>query len=178
MLESIAVPLILVILLYVGFRLYRPSWFQSPRENFVVKSTGPPSLSPINTPASPTPAPAPVVQAAPKEAPRLITPSGPSAPAAASSAPATISPEAKPIDPYEDNNMEAPISDSLRHPERSFGPGIEGNSARMAVSSGVASTKTLTSESPFSPDFAQNGGMFMGAVTANDLSNQDSYAVA
>jgi hypothetical protein len=89
-----------------------------------------------------------------------------------------MSPEAMPVDPFEDSNMEAPIKDSMRHPELSFGPGMDNSGIKKAVASGVMDKRGLTSESPFSPEFAQNGGQFMGAVTANDLSHDDTYATA
>jgi hypothetical protein len=72
--------------------------------------------------------------------------------------------------------MEAPIEDSMRHPELSFGPGIENSGMNRLATSGVASARVASSESPFSPDFAQNGGKFMGDVTANDLTKDDRFA--
>jgi hypothetical protein len=107
-----------------------------------------------------------------------VAPAGPGAPNATPlpNTPPTISPEAKPVDPYDDKNMEAPIHDSMRFPELSFGPGIENKGVKNAVASGVANARGMTSESPFSPEFAQNGGIFMGAVSANDLSRDDTYA--
>jgi hypothetical protein len=92
--------------------------------------------------------------------------------------PATISPEAAPVDPYDDKNMEAPIHDSMRFPELSFGPGVENNRTGIVQASGVGNSKGLTSESPFSPEFAQNGGVFMGNVSANDLTRDDRFANA
>jgi hypothetical protein len=91
---------------------------------------------------------------------------------------ATLSPEVQAIDPFEDSNMEAPIKDSMRHPELSFGPGMDNSGVKKAVASGVMHKGALSSESPFSPEFAQNGGQFMGDVTANDLSHDDTYATA
>jgi hypothetical protein len=89
-----------------------------------------------------------------------------------------MSPEPMPIDPYHDSNMEAPIKDSMRHPELSFGPGMDNSGIKKGVASGVMNKGALNSESPFSPEFAQNGGQFMGTVTANDLSQDDTYATA
>jgi hypothetical protein len=82
------------------------------------------------------------------------------------------------MDPYEDSNMEAPIRDSMRHPELSFGPGVDNTGMNRLATSGVASARASAGESPFSPDFAQNGGAYMGAVYANDLTKGDSYAEA
>jgi hypothetical protein len=61
-------------------------------------------------------------------------------------------------------------------PELSFGPGVENRGVKNGPASGIASAKGVTSESPFSPEFAQNGGIFMGSVTANDLTKDDRYA--
>jgi hypothetical protein len=125
-----------------------------------------------------TPAAAPVIQAAPVQEVRTVSTGGPNSPNAAAPAgtPPTISPEETPMDPYDDKNTEVPIKDSMRHPELSFGPGPDNTGTRNAAFSGVANSKALTSESPFSPDFAQNGGLFMDKVSANDLNSEDTYA--
>lgn len=185
MFDTLVLALSLAVALFVGYlilKAYKPTWFQgsSTIEKFVPKAMGPPAATLINTPALPTPSPAPPVRQDPPQEERTVAPGGPAAPNA--EAPpdtrATISPEAAPIDPYEDRNMEAPIKDSMRHPELSFGPGVNNTGTAKLTASGVGSDRALTSESPFSPDFAQNGGTFMGAVSANDLSHDDSYATA
>jgi hypothetical protein len=107
---------------------------------------------------------------------RVVSPGGPNAPNAAGDSPTTISPEVNPTDPYDDKNMEAPIQDSMRHPEMSFGPGVDNSGMNKLSTSGVGNTKVGAAESPFSPDFAQNGGTFMGSVLANDLTKDDMYA--
>lgn len=154
-------------------RAYKPSWFQSvPKvEPFVTKPR-----TMINTPPTPIPAPAPPIMQEPPEEPRVVAPGGPNPPNAAPNVPPKISPDAAPIDPYDNTNMEAPIHDSMRFPELSFGPGVENKGAKNASAAGIANAKGVTSESPFSPEFAQNGGMFMGGVTANDLTKDDRYA--
>ena len=175
----------IAVVLFMGYllaRAYRPSWFSStPKEAFVARAppSGPPIVSEINVPVVPVPAPAPPVRADPPEEPREVAPGGPGAPnmQAPADTPAAMSPEAKPIDPYDDHNMEAPIHDSMRHPELSFGPGVDNTGMNKLATSGVANTKALSSESPFSPDFAQNGGIFMDSVSANDLSKDDRYAM-
>jgi hypothetical protein len=152
---------------YLLVKAYYPSLFsQKKKETFVVRS-----------PPPPMPAPAPPVKADPPQEERVVAPAGPSPPnAQAPAAPATISPEAKPVDPYEDNNMEAPIHDSMRQPELSFGPGMDNSGMNKLATTGVGSDRVVSSESPFSPDFAQNGGSFMGAVFANDLTKDDRFA--
>jgi hypothetical protein len=111
---------------------------------------------------------------------REVAPGGPGAPNAAAppDTPATLSPEVNPIDPYDDKNMEAPIHDSMRHPELSFGPGVENTGMNQLALSGVGSTRASAAESPFSPEFAQNGATFMGSVFANDLKRGDNFAEA
>jgi hypothetical protein len=140
----------------------------------------PPKPTKVNTPAPPTPAPAPLIsQDAPLQE-REVSPGGPSAPNAAPPAGTrpTLSPEVKPTDPYEDGNMEAPIHDSMRYPELSFGPGVDNTGMNQLALSGVGNAKASASESPFSPEFAQNGANFMGDVGANDLTHDSTYAFA
>jgi len=149
-------------------------------EPFAGNAMGPPSASPLNTPSQPIPSAAPPTRGYQSvEPPRVVAPGGPGAPNMQDTrARATLSPEVQAIDPFEDSNMEAPIKDSMRHPELSFGPGMDNSGVKKAVASGVMHKGALSSESPFSPEFAQNGGQFMGDVTANDLSHDDTYATA
>lgn len=157
-----------------------PSFFKKKAvEAFIQRPTGLPSATVINTPP-PIPAPAPPIVQAPPQEERVVSPGGPNAPTATDlpDRPATISPEVNPVDPYQGNNMEAPIHDSMRFPELSFGPGVENKGAAKVAASGVANARGVTSESPFSPEFAQNGGIFMGSVSANDMSHDDTYANA
>lgn len=166
-------------LLFVGYlmlKAYRPQWFSSlpwmAKESFQEKRPAPP---PAPAPL-PAPAPAPVVLADPPPPERVVAPSGPNPPAArAPSAAATISPEAAPIDPYESEHMQAPIKDTLTYPEMSFGPGVDNKATNKGAESGAASA---LSASTFSPEYAQNGGSFMGSVFANDLQPGDDYASA
>ena len=195
MFENIIVPLIVTIVLFIGYlfvRAYKPTWVgihpvsanvirynqdRATEEAFVA---APPPPTKMNTPPSPMPSPATVVKQDPIEEERVISPGGPSTPNAAAplDTPAYMSPEVKPIDPYEDSNMEASIQDSMRHPELSFGPGVDNTGMNQLATSGVADARAMANESKFSPDFAQNGGSFMGSVVANDLTHDDSYAMA
>jgi hypothetical protein len=185
MFDKVVLALTIAICLYVAYLLvkaYMPSLFKKkmPTEPFAVRAMGAPQASPINTPPRPTPAPAPPIEQQPPQKERVVSPGGPGAPNATAlpDTPAAISPEVQPIDPYEGGNMEAPIHDSMRFPELSFGPGVENKGVVKAAASGVANARGVTSESPFSPEFAQNGGVFMGSVSANDLSHDDTYANA
>lgn len=85
--------------------------------------------------------------------------------------------EEVPFDKEENTYESAQIPERLRHPERSFSPGFINDETGGAVASGVASYSagvTRKAEQTFGPEFVQNGGQFMGGVTAND----DSLAVA
>jgi hypothetical protein len=173
----------IAVLLFVGYlvvRAYFPTLFFGKRENFIVRAppAGPPVANLVNTPPTPAPAPATPLKADPPQEERTVSPGGPNAPNAqpAPDTPPSISPEAKPIDPYDNKNMEAPIQDSMRSPELSFGPGIVNNGMNKLAASGIGSASVTTSESPFSPDFAQNGGSFMGSVFANDLTKDEKYS--
>jgi len=155
MLDSLGLALGLAILLfacYLFVRAYYPTLFSGPKENFVALE--PPEEERVVAPGGPNP-------------PNVMPPAG---------TPPSISPEASPIDPYDDKNMEAPIHDSMRHPELSFGPGVDNSGMNKLATSGTGSARVASSESPFSPDFAQNGGSFMGSVFANDLTKDDKFA--
>jgi len=182
MFRTIALSLFIIVALYVSYLLvkaYRPAWFRV-REPFVQKAMGPPTASSINMAPQPMPSPAPPARQTPAVEPeRTVAPGGPAAPNASSDEiPASMSPEVMPVDPFQDLNMEAPIKDSMRHPEMSFGPGLDNSGVKKAAASGVMNKASLSSETPFSPEFAQNGGQFMGTITANDLNHDSEYATA
>ena len=192
MLGAVITAVLVAAFLFIGYlmlKAYKPSWFKkasaptivhsapTPIEPFV--ATAPPKENPLNTPPPPVPAAAPPVKQDPPQKEREITPGGPNPPnmRAPQEAP-RMSPEVMPTDPYQDNTMEAPIEDSMRHPELSFGPGVSNEGMNKLGLSGTGGSKALASESPFSPEFAQNGGSFMGTVFANDLSHDDTFATA
>lgn len=92
---------------------------------------------------------------------------------------AVIPKEELPFDTQENTYESAQIPERLRHPERSFSPGYVNDETGTAVASGVASYSaavTQKAEQTFGPEFVQNGGQFMGAVTANDDSLAVSYS--
>jgi hypothetical protein len=123
---------------------------------------------------------APVQKNVTQEPPQVVTPSGPNPPNAQEALPSVAKSPEKTVahDPYQETASETPIRDNLRRPENSFGPGVENNGNNLSVASGVSSESVQKGASQFSPEFAQNGGQFMGAVTANDLSHDDTYATA
>lgn len=199
MFQSLLVPLAISAILFIGYlflRAYRPDWFRFgksapavlPRlpytaaetETFVAAPPTPPPTK-VNTAAPPVPAAAPPIKETLPMEPREVAPGGPNTPNAAPPAEASVarmSPEASPLDPYDDRNMEAPIHDSMRHPELSFGPGVDNTATKIMAPAGIGSARTLTEETPFSPDFAQNGANFMGDVFANDLKRESFFAEA
>jgi hypothetical protein len=92
---------------------------------------------------------------------------------------AVIRKEEVPFDTQENTYESAQIPERLRHPERSFSPGYVNDETGTAVASGVASYSaalTQKAEQTFGPEFVQNGGQFMGGVTANDDSLAVSYS--
>jgi hypothetical protein len=113
---------------------------------------------------------------------RVVAPAGPSAPAQAPSpsAPAVIMPAETPFDPQEQTYESADHPDRLRHPERSFGPGLVNDNTGTAVASGIASSAqqvTQNAYQTFGPEFATNGGSFLdNGVTANDSDMPLSYS--
>jgi len=170
----------LLFVAYLIIRAYYPRLLFGKKDNFMVRAppTGPPVATTINAAPTPAPAPATPVMVNPPQEERTVSPGGPSPPNALSPAETapSVSPEAKPVDPYDNKNMEAPIHDSMRSPELSFGPGMENSGMNKLATSGIGSASVTTSESPFSPDFAQNGGSFMGSVFANDLTKDEKYS--
>jgi hypothetical protein len=105
-------------------------------------------------------------------------PSGPNAPGQLP--PPTLPPmivqEERPFDPQEQNHESASIPENLRYPERLYGPGLNNEETGTAITAGIASEVTKQSNQIFGPEFAQNGGNFMGEVVANDTSVETNYS--
>ena len=122
------------------------------------------------------------VYKAPVEAPEdRVVVSSPSAPnqRPPKDAPAVIMPEERAFDPQEQNYESAELPERLRHPERMFGPGLKNDSVASAVAAGTASyasQQTDKAYQTFGPEFAQNGGIFMDSVMANDMSLKNDYS--
>jgi len=153
---------VLVFVVYLFLKAYKPSWF------------GFDSFSSIPGGA------APIELQAPVEPPRTVSPAGPSPPNAA---PPPAAPEAPPDvtarDPLDEPNSSEDLQDNLRHPERSFSPGVKPTDVDRSVMSGVASSRSMTSSQAlqtFAPEMAQNGGEFMQGIAANDTLNDTEFA--
>lgn len=113
---------------------------------------------------------------------RIVAPAGPAAPSQAPSplTPAIIMPPETPYDPQEQTYESAEHPDRLRHPERSFGPGLVNDNTSTAVAAGIASSAqqvTQHAHQTFGPEFATNGGSFLdNGVMANDIDTPLSYS--
>lgn len=112
---------------------------------------------------------------------RVVSSAGPSPPNAAprESMATVISEPEVPNDPYDHTEGEFPVEDSMRYPERSFGPGTMNDQTEIQVNSGVANTavqQTQNSFRTFSPEFAQTGGYVDQQISANDTLDEHIYA--
>ena len=109
---------------------------------------------------------------------RNVSSGGPSSPnqRPSRSQPSVIVQEERPYDPQEQEHESAAIPERLRHPERMFSPGLNNEEIDTAMTAGIASNVTVESNQTFGPEFAQNGGLFMGEVTAHDISMKTAYS--
>lgn len=116
----------------------------------------------------------------PPAPPRVISSSGPNAPSQRPPEnPPTIAPQEVAFDPQENTHESAEIPERLRHPERSFSPGLLNEDTETAVAAGTASyasQMTNNASQVFGPEFAQNGGDFMDGIMANDSTMNTEYS--
>jgi len=121
----------------------------------------------------------------PVEAPRdrVVAPGGPSAPSQRPAAlkPRDLMPPETPMDPQDKGYESAEIPERLRHPERSYSPGLINEDTNQAVESGVASDRFAQAASAsfqqFGPEYVQNGSQFLeNGVMANDLTLETEYS--
>jgi hypothetical protein len=129
-----------------------------------------------------TPAPAPWIQQTVVDTPPRVTVSGGPNTPSMKAMPEVV--EAQPPavadhDSFEETASSAEFTETLRHPERMFSPGLKPSDTNSAVMSGVASNDTLVSSQnlqTFVPEMAQNGGEFMKGIAANDTLGDTEYA--
>jgi hypothetical protein len=166
MIDKFVLSLVIIALLYLGVILvksYQPRWF----DGFSTQKKAAPLAA------------APPVFVPPPPPPQVVAPAGPAAPAAEAPplppAPTRV-PAEKANDPYDEVQGKIPIEDNLRHPENSFGPGLQNRGTFLSEASGVASKNGDGAAVTFSPDFAQNGGEFMNGIFANTLGG-DEYSL-
>jgi hypothetical protein len=158
-----------VLAVFAAFVLYAVySWISTPyTEGFDINSQNYSNYKPL-------PSLAPQVQE-----PRIISPSGPGAPNERAPTDSFVAPPEEPYDPQEQTYESSEHPNRLRYPERLYGPGLEPNDKTSAVESGIASSShqaTMNAYQVFGPEFAQNGGLFMDSVIANDSSVETSYS--
>lgn len=120
---------------------------------------------------------------APTEAPtdRVVSSSGPSAPSQRPprTMPPVIVQEERPFDPQEQSHESAEIPERLRHPERLYSPGLINEGVADSIAAGTAnyaSQVTQDAAQVFGPEFAQNGGLFMEGIMANDTELDVAYS--
>jgi hypothetical protein len=112
---------------------------------------------------------------------RAVSSGGPSPPNAMpkESMSAIMAESEAPNDPYDQTDGQTPMQDSMRYPERSFGPAGQNSITDIAAESGIASRSvqnTQNSARVFSPEFSQNGGYVSDEVVANDTFDDMSYS--
>lgn len=110
-----------------------------------------------------------------------VSPGGPNPPnvAAPHTMPATLGTSPDASDPFSETAEDADAPERLRHPERSFSPGIVPETGAIAIAGGIASTETASSSQAlqtFNPEFIQNGGTFFGTVSAFEDENPNYTA--
>lgn len=128
-----------------------------------------------------TPAYAPPIREPMPRGNMSVSSGGPNPPnvAAPSTMPSTLGSSPDASDPYSETAEEADAPERLRHPERSFSPGIIPETGAIAVAGGIASPETASSSQAlqtFSPEFVQNGGSFFGTVSAFEDENPNYTA--
>jgi hypothetical protein len=128
-----------------------------------------------------TPAYAPPIREPIPRGEMSVSAGGPNPPnvAAPANMPATLGSAPEASDPYSETAEDADAPENLRHPERSFSPGIIPETGAIAVAGGIASAETASSPQAFqtfSPEFVQNGGSFFGTVSAFEDENPNYTA--
>lgn len=163
---------------FLGYALY--SWYSIPTHEgfFNINSQKYKAFEAMNS--------HPLKKAIPEREVAEVAPSGPSAPAERAPAESVVVPPEEPYDPQEQPHESSDHPNRLRYPERLYGPGLEQDSgadsayAANAVDSGIASNShqaTMNAYQVFSPEFAQNGGLFMdNGVMANDTAVKLEYS--
>jgi hypothetical protein len=127
-----------------------------------------------------TPAPGTMVRELKPRGDLNVASGGPNSPNAAAPAnmPPTLSTTAEASDPFAETAEDADAPEKLRHPDRSFGPGIVPEQTAIATASGVAGPVGTSPQAfqQFSPDYVQNGGAFFGSVNAVEDENPNYSA--
>ena len=127
-----------------------------------------------------TPAQGPYVREPVERGSYSVSSSGPNPPNAEAprNMPKTRSPPPEASDPYSESAEDADAPERLRHPERSFSPGIIPEQTSINEGAGLAANPVSSPQAfqTFSPDFVQNGGSFFGTVSAMEDENPNYSA--
>ena len=159
----IVLAILLAVSLYAAY-----SWYSTSNEGFDINSQtyqhALPHIAPIEAPTD-----------------RIIEPSGSNAPSQrpSRSMPPVIVQDERAFDPQEQYHESAELPERLRHPERLYSPGIVNEGVTDAVAAGTAnyaSQVTQDAAQIFGPEFAQNGGVFMNGIMANDTQLDMGYS--
>ena len=178
MFQTILIGISLVVISSIGYVLFK-AWRARAERQEEFQASLKAAATVTEPPAALSNAAPSVALTPPAETPRVVAPAGPNPPNALSpSKKVTFSPEATPADPFDELNGETPMRDSMRHPENSFGPGVENTGVQRSLDSGISATTVQGGISTFSPEFAQNGGEFMKGIGAHDSWGADTYATA
>ena len=126
------------------------------------------------------PASAPVIREPPTRGEMTVSPGGPNPPNAA--APRMMKVERIPppeaSDPMAESLEDANAPETLRHPERSFSPGVVPEQSQLAADAGLAGAVASSPQAfqQFSPEYVQNGGVLFGNVSAIESENPNYSA--
>ena len=175
-LEAFLKFLVVILILYLGYQLVLKHTPLGKDDSVTITASD--SFTNYNAPAVahvPDNVPMPIV-----EGPRTVLGSGPSAPSQA--APLNTAREVGPPgakDPYDEPNEGANAPEKLRHPERMFRPAPQMDAVDAIEDSGIggpANMATANAMQTFAPEFAQNGGVFMDGIAANDTSIPTNFS--
>lgn len=168
--ESILKVVIVLVILFLGYQLILKYTVNDDSYVNYNQASGSPAQAnvPLNLP--------PVAM----EGPRTIIPGGPSTPSqAAPLNTARITAATGALDPYAEQQEDANAPEKLRHPERMFRPAPNMDEVNMVAESGIGGRATQVAADAaetFAPEFAQNGGEFMGGVFANDTDLPSNFS--
>jgi hypothetical protein len=124
------------------------------------------------------PGPSPYVREPMPRGDMAVSSGGPNPPNVESTQDEVYVPPAQASDPYEVTTASADAPENLRHPERSFGPGIEPANNSIREEAGLAGPPSVSPQAfqQFSPEQVTNGGSFFGAVSAMENENPNYSA--
>lgn len=127
-----------------------------------------------------TPAAGPMVREPPPMGDMNVASGGPNPPnvEASRKMPNVRMPQPNASDPMAETAEDADAPERLRHPERSFSPGIIPEQSAIAEGGGLAGAPTASPQAfqQFSPEYIQNGGAFFGTVSAVEEENPNYSA--